>query len=81
MPVQRRVISSIMLCPIARECKNNVCILRADKVHGYPLTASTKAEQDKAKEIEKRIGRTYLPQFTTQLRDNKVDVICPDFMD
>jgi hypothetical protein len=77
----RKTISSIGLCPLARECRNNVCLLRADKIHGYPLTPSTKDEQNKAKEIESKIGKTYLPQFITQLRDGKVDVVCPDFTD
>lgn len=81
MTNHKKVIASIPLCPLARECKNNVCVLRAEKVYGYPITPSTKQEQEKAIEIEKKIGRTYFPYLETQLRNGKVNVICPDFME
>ena len=77
----RKVISSFNLCPLARECRNNVCMLRANKIRNYPLTPSTKQEQDLAKSIEKEIGRVYLPRFETILRNDHIQVICPDFME
>lgn len=76
----RKTVSSMAICPLARECRNNVCVFRADRVHGYPLAPSNKEERDKAKEIEKIIGKKmYVPYFTVQFRNGTADTICPDF--
>ena len=42
-----------------------------------PLNAKIK----QAISIEKEIGRVYLPRFETILRNDHIQVICPDFME
>ena len=77
----RRVISDIVVCPIARECNNNSCIMRMTRVFGYLLDPSLSTEKKKAQDIEKKFGKGYLPAMDTLFRDGGIQVICKDFKD
>ncbi len=63
----RRIISDVLLCPLARECGNNPCLLRMVGAFNYPISPSIQSERDKARDIEKRVGsKGYVPAMETQ---------------
>lgn len=75
-------IYEIAGCGIARQCRNDQCILRMCRVFNYPLEPSTKAEFDKVRDIEKKVGsKGYVPKFEQGWRDGKVQIVCPDYKD
>lgn len=76
-----QVISDIRVCPLARACDNNSCLMRMVQVHNYPLEPSTEAEKKKALDIEKKFGKGYLPRMDTLFRNGAIQVRCFDFKD
>lgn len=76
-----KVISDVRLCPIARECRNNRCIMRMMKVFNYPIDPSLDSERKKARDVESKYGVGYLPKMETLFRDGSIQIICKDFKD
>lgn len=67
-------ISSFFGCPVSRDCKNNLCLLRQIKVFGYTPKPSAKNV-----EIERNVGKAYVPPFNFRVKGDTVQVVCPDY--
>lgn len=74
-----RVISDIRICPIARDCRNNSCIMRMIKVFNYTLEPSIDSERQKVKDIESKFGKGHVPKMKTLFKDGMIQVICEGF--
>ena len=74
-------IYDIRVCPLARSCGNNSCLMRMVQVLNYPLEPSTDIERQKAAAIEKKSGKGYLPRMDTLFRGGSIQVRCYDYKD
>ena len=71
-------VSEFFGCPIARDCKNDKCLMRMVKVFGYD--PSPKAiNADANKHIEQKCGKGFVPKFEQRTRWDHTEFYCHDY--
>jgi len=78
-------VSEFFGCPLARECRNDACILRLMKVFNYdPSYKAISAHANR--DIETRLSakglKVFTPKFENRVsKGDNVSIVCHDYKD